>query len=164
MIEYCNRPKGFEQIILNNLSKTINSNDNLLIHLGDFCIGEDAKWHNIILSSLPCKKWLIRGNHDRKSNNWYFTHGWDFIAEQFLDTYFGKKILFSHTPQKDVGNFDLNIHGHFHNNLHRLLEGRYVIEGEKERNEIDLANLTPKHKLLAIENTNYQPVLLKSFL
>jgi len=44
------------------------------------------------------------------------------------------------------------------------LEGRYVIEGEKERNEIDLANLTPKHKLLAIENTNYQPVLLKSFL
>jgi len=34
----------------------------------------------------------------------------------------------------------------------------------KERNMVHLSLLTPKHKLLAIENTKYQPVLLESFI
>jgi hypothetical protein len=45
-----------------------------------------------------------------------------------------------------------------------LLEGKYVVDGEEERNKKVLMLLTPKHRLLAIENTNYLPVLLETFL
>ncbi len=90
-------------------------------------------------------------------------HGWDWVGNSFSDTYFGKKILFSHTPL-EAGENDLMIHGHFHNNLHRLLEKQWVTPDEEERNKKDLANLTSKHKLLAIEDTNYQPVLLESLI
>lgn len=163
MMEYCGRPKGFEQKILNNLFKTVKKDD-ILIHLGDFCIGNDEFWHTSFMQVPTLKKWLLRGNHDRKSTTWYLSHGWDWVGDHMSNFFFGKKILFSHTPTKYDGCFDMNIHGHFHNNLHRLLEGRYVVEGEKERNEVDLANLTPRHKLLAIEETNYQPVLLENFI
>jgi hypothetical protein len=81
--------------------------------------------------------------------------------------------MFSHAPlhyesvvetQIGAGSFDLNIHGHFHNTLHRLREGKYVVDREKERNEVDLSNLTPRHKLLSIEETNYHPVSLDEFI
>lgn len=162
MIDYCGRPIGFEELLLKEL-KVVSDHD-VLIHLGDFCIGKDEYWHNEFMRTVNGKKWLLRGNHDGKSNSWYLDHDWDFVGEQILDTYFGKKILFSHVPKKDIGEFDLNIHGHFHNSLHRLLEGKYVVDGEKERNKEDLAVLTAKHKLLAVEFTEYKPVLLEKFI
>lgn len=161
MVEYCGRPQNFDELIwesLLNLPKNC-----ILIHLGDICIGNDVFIHDCI-KDLPYKKILVRGNHDRKSNNWYLEHCWDFVCDKFQDTYFGKKIMFSHVPAIDDGGFDINIHGHFHNTLHRLLEGKYVVDGEKERNERDLRVLTPKHKLLAIEYTDYKPVLLETLI
>lgn len=162
MIPYCGRPEGFEEVILQNLS-VLNDHD-VLVHLGDICIGKDAYWHEELMHRVNGRKWLLRGNHDGKSDSWYLSHGWDFVGEQFLIERYGRKILFSHVPQKDTGYFDVNIHGHFHNSLHRLLEGKYVIDGEKERNKEDLAVLTEKHKLLAIEYTEYKPVLLDTFI
>lgn len=161
MIEYCNRPKNFEEMIWSGL-RIINPND-LLIHLGDVCIGNDKETHLKLMGRVQCKKILIRGNHDRKSNNWYLENGWDFVCKTFSDIYFGKKILFSHEPHEDIG-FDINIHGHFHNTLYRLKRGEYVIEGEQDRNETNLAVLTDKHKLLALEYTDYKPVDLEKFL
>ena len=74
-------------------------------------------------------------------------------------------ITFSHIPILGIQN--INIHGHFHNNLHRLLEGKYIVEGEKERNDKDFPlekYNKNKYKLLAIEDTNHQPVLLENLL
>ena len=161
MEEYCGRPKDFESKILEGLDK-IPVTD-ILIHLGDICIGKDEGVHDLFIKNIRCRKWLIKGNHDRKSNNWYLSRHWDFVADTFSITLFAKKILFSHTPQKDNG-FDLNIHGHFHNQLPRLLKKRWVVEDEEERNKYDISVLTPKHKLLALEYTNYQPVSLESFI
>jgi len=161
MVEYCGRPENFETLIWKELFRL--KTEDILIHLGDICIGKDDEIHQNI-RQISCKKILVKGNHDRKSNNWYLEHGWDFVCDKFQDTYFGKKIMFSHVPAVDDGEFDINIHGHFHNTLHRLLEGKYVVDGEKERNERDLKVLTPKHKLLAIEYTDYKPVSLENFL
>mgnify|MGYP001557954514 FL=1 len=102
--------------------------------------------NNTIFVELNGKPY-ITGN----SNHWYLQHGWDFVCEQFEDTYFGKKLLFSHIPSKDHG-FDLNIHGHFH------IESRedYI----KEYNEI----LSDKHKLVSLEGLEYKPILLEKLL
>jgi calcineurin-like phosphoesterase family protein len=162
MGEYVGRPIGFEDKILKNLSRVPECD--VMIHLGDVCIGQDERWNKLFLESVKCKKWLVLGNHDNKSISWYLKQGWDFVGDAIRMRVFGKNIVFSHTPIKDNGWFDINIHGHFHNNLHRLKEARYISEDEKIRNKEDLANLTSKHKLLAIENTYYQPVNLENFL
>ena len=164
MEEYCGRPSDFEKRIFQGLKKI--KPDDVVIHLGDFCIGEDSKWHDLWNSALfSNKRILVKGNHDKKSNTWYYSHGWHAVVDSFNLNYNGKLITFSHIPIKGIQN--INIHGHFHNNLHRLLEDKYVVEGEKERNDKDFPlELYDKniYKLLAIEDTKYEPILLDNLI
>jgi calcineurin-like phosphoesterase family protein len=150
MEELCGRPRDFEIRIYKAL-KAILTPEDILIHLGDICIGRDLEAHAMFIQTLPGKHWLVRGNHDRKSNNWYLNHGWDFISDSFRDVYFGQMVLFSHVPSPDSG-YDLNVHGHFHNTDHRNHEPALV------------AIKNDKQKLLALENHNYQPWLLESII
>lgn len=167
MVKYCARPENHSELILENLKKNIAAYD-ILIHLGDICIGRDEEWHAKLFEALPfkgtyVKKILLRGNHDKKSDTWYLEHGWDIVAEKIENIYFGKRVMLSHTPAPR-GEYDINLHGHFHNSLPRLLRKDWVTADEEERNKKDLGNLNPKSKLLAIEYTNYKPVLLSSLL
>lgn len=95
MVQYCGRPADFSERILVNLGNSVKPGD-LLIHLGDFCIGDDGVWHGRYLEDfLPgVKHWLVRGNHDRNSNTWYLGHGWDMVCDSFTLEMFGKRILF----------------------------------------------------------------------
>ncbi len=162
MVDYCGRPLDHSNIILDNLKASLKEGDTL-IHLGDICIGNDAKWHEELSKALlGVKRILTLGNHDGKSNNWYIDHGWDFVCEQFSGHYFGRYITFSHIPIPKAQN--LNIHGHFHNNLHRLLRKEWVTPDEEQRNMVLLENMNENHKLLAIENTDLKPVLLEKFI
>lgn len=172
MVQYCDRPVDFGEKIAKGLFNNCKFGD-VLIHLGDVCIGKDEYWHNKYIKTLPCKKWLVRGNHDKKSDKWYLEHGWDFVAMKFQIYYQGKSILFTHIPELDrkleerllgAGSFDINIHGHFHNTLDRLKRKEWVTPTEEERNKGVVDILCPKHKLLALEFTNYQPVILDNLI
>lgn len=145
IIELCGRPTDYEERMFKALSRI--PKDDVLIHLGDICIGKDAEVHKKFIAPLQCKKWLVKGNHDNKSNSWYLANGWDFVGYTLKDKYFNFKILFSHIPHVDNG-FDLNIHGHLHNTGHRDPEGIF----------------DEKHKLFAVEYTGYKPIELKQFL
>jgi len=172
MIDYCDRPENFAKKIYSGLINNCKMGD-VLIHLGDVCIGKDEYWHNEYIKPLPCKKWLVRGNHDNKSDKWYLDHGWDWVGMKFQMYYKGKSILFTHIPEVDrklderlfgAGSFDINIHGHFHNTLERLKKKEWVSPEEEKRNEGLLDIICPKHKLIALEFTNYQPVSLDKLL
>jgi len=149
MQQYCGRPRDFEELILKNLAHSILPED-ILIHLGDVSFDNSTYWHSQLMSRVWGEKWLVKGNHDKASNNWYLDHGWKFVCESFSDILFGKKILFSHIPAADNG-YDINIHGHLHNNLHRHEPELLKIKNDKQL-------------LLAIENNDYQPWLLKNLL
>lgn len=90
-------------------------------------------------------------------------HGWDFVCENFVMYYSGKKIVFSHQPTILARN-DINIHGHFHNHLNRLLSREWAVEGEEERNHYVLNDLTVNHVNISMEESNYHPVLLSKAL
>jgi len=158
--EYCGRPDDFNERLFQGLFNI--PEEDILIHLGDVCFG-GREVHNKYILPIRCKKWLVRGNHDKESDSFYLSNGWDFVCEQFQNLYFGKRIVFSHRPVKN-GDFNYNIHGHFHNNLPRLQRKEWVVEGEEARNKDDLVYLTDKHKLIACELTNYKPVLLETFI
>ena len=149
LVQYCGRPIDFEQRIFKQLS--LLDQEDMLIHLGDICLGKDQDMHNKYITPLKCRKILVKGNHDHKSNTWYLNNGWDFVCKTFKDKYFSKKILFSHKPMIDDG-YDLNIHGHFHNNEHHKLEPDFV------------AIKNDKQHCFILEHTNYSPELLKTFI
>jgi calcineurin-like phosphoesterase family protein len=148
LIEVFGRPENFVALILDRMERTIKPED-VLIHLGDFCVTGDEKWHKLFREVVPGKHWLVLGNHDKKSDTWYLERGWDFVGKRIWLEKFGKKMLFSHKPIADCG-YDINVHGHFHD--------RRLDECEPELTTI----LTPKHVCLALEWTNYFPVHLQS--
>lgn len=138
MLHKHGREVGFEKKILRNIEDLQNFSkpaEIILIHLGDFCIGNDEKWHEEWRKHTIHfkKKILIKGNHDNKSYSWYYDHGWDAVVESLRMKAFGKNLLLSHFPvlKKDSNytihpEIDLNIHGHLHgraNLSHRAVDG-----------------------------------------
>lgn len=148
IIEWTQRPQNFEAQILNGLMM-LGKND-VLIHLGDVCVGKDSLAHKTFIQPLDCKKILCRGNHDRKSTSWYIKHGWDFVCDKFSMKYGGRDLVFSHIPvPPSMSREDYNIHGHFHNNDHRSTEP-----------EIAAIYDESFHHLMALEIDGYHPVSL----
>lgn len=144
MVENGYRPEGYEQKICKALSSI--PSDSVLIHLGDFSMREHDRANAIFFSNLKTKKnWLVRGNHDEKSDTWYLNAGWDFVADKIVLDKYGKTMLFSHEPQEYADWYDINIHGHLHAGTHRV------------------CNLHKKNYLISIEET-FKPVSLKSII
>lgn len=144
LVQKGHREAGYEKDIFKNLQQ-LGSSD-VLFHLGDIC-REDAdvrKVHEKYIQPLQCRKVLIRGNHDMYMPSWYKAHGWDEVYDTLLVHIAGKRVLLSHMPQRDIGIYDVNIHGHFHDRP----EKKYA----KAWSHI----LTEKHILLSLEAESYK--------
>lgn len=137
------RPEGFTELVLENWIDALSDWD-VTIHLGDVNIGQDSKIAEM-LYRVPGRKILVRGNHDHKSSHWYLTNGFDFVCDSFtIDA-----VLFTHKPKAVLpADIKLNVHGHLHGNNHRF---EPWMKAEQYRE-------------LALENTNYKPVLLEDFI
>jgi len=149
LVEEKFRPANFSDKILINLKRMVLPG-HILIDLGDVCFEDKALWHSKLME-LPGKKWLVLGNHDSNSVSWYLEHGYDAVMHNFTLCMFGKKILFSHKP-KDITGYDLNLHGHFHS---------FGMDRVKETEPELFKLLTPKHRLMSLEESHYQPVSLE---
>ena len=127
--KFCGRPDHFEDKILKACEQI--AEDDVLIHLGDVSFHDDHYWQGLLRIAVKGKLWLVRGNHDSRSDTWYLNEGWDFVADQMTLKRFGKIIVFSHTPVADNG-YDFNIHGHFHNTYHHLEPELVAIKNDKQ--------------------------------
>jgi len=130
--------------------------DGVLVHTGDFCFGDDHSWHSKFMdrASGYKRRILVVGNHDKKSEHWYLSHGWDFVCTSFTIERFGKIITFSHIPIVDSG-YDINIHGHFHD-----FRKEKIMEKEPKIYSI----LSNKHYLVSLEKLQYKPVRLEAII
>lgn len=94
------RFKGFELVILSNLSSLLKPKDTLFV-VGDFTWHfNDEKGYLKLWKSLPFRKVLILGNHDQKPEKLreYFEEVYDFYHTIEVE---GIRILLSHYPAKD---------------------------------------------------------------
>lgn len=96
--------------------------EDVLIHLGDICIGNDLEVHKQIMAVAPNTRILVRGNHDKKSIEWYYNHGWTTVVDGMELVYMGRYLHLTHRPARPQGNNTWNIHGHTHGNMHRSEE------------------------------------------
>ena len=148
IIELAYRPEDYQERIVKSL-EVLNEGDTL-IHLGDIALGQEAKVHEEVFLPLPCRKILVKGNHDGHSSNWYMNHGWDFCCRSYMDKFFGYKILFTHAPVSIPKDINLNIHGHLHAEVHRTYPFMW--------------GLRRQHILVSLEQLGYKPVLLESLI
>ncbi len=145
--EYCNRPEGWEKQIIQNWKMTVRPED-IVIHLGDVMLCDHKEYKTTfkpLITSLPGKKFLVKGNHDKQSDRWYMDNGFDFCCDRFVM----KGVLYSHTPApvEEMGaDIRFNIHGHTHNK--NPLWKEPLIRYEERR------------YLLILENCKYKPVKL----
>ena len=150
LVETGKRPEGFELLVKESWLRLVQTGD-VVYCLGDVCMGDKVKVHEEYVKPMPGYKILIRGNHDKEKDHWYLEHGWHEVHDQ-LRIKRPWRVLLSHKPQVDDGSYDINIHGHFHNDLHRVTEAR------------NLAIRSPKHRLLALECLSYRLISLQDFI
>lgn len=136
LTEWGDRSGDWQERLLEGI-KAIPEGD-ILIHLGDICIGNDEEIHQKLLEhSLGVRRFLIRGNHDNKSLQWYYNHYWDFVCDGIELRFQGHYLHLTHRPARPQGNSTYNIHGHTHGNLHRSEE--YVEYYDADHYHIDIS-------------------------
>ena len=125
IIKYCERPflpSEQDGIMISRWNNTVTIDD-LVIHMGDFALHKNSEKAAWIINALKGRKILVKGNHDRKTDHWYLTHGFDFVCNSFvLDD-----ILFTHRPIENLKKWKFNIHGHIHQKkLEKYSDLRYI--------------------------------------
>ena len=108
--QHPHRSKANLERLATNLNSTIGEHD-LLIHLGDICDPESADYETMkkIISSIPGRKILVRGNHDTEKDPYYIGLGFDDVVDVLII----HNMIFTHKPIQ-VAPDELNIHGHLH--------------------------------------------------
>ena len=152
IIGFCDRPLNHEDVIIANWRNTVGEYDPIF-HLGDVAFGNKKNvydWAKMIYD-LPGVKYLIKGNHDHSSSMKIYK-GIFRIIEPFVQDFSGTRIYFSHYPDHPTTEqWDINIHGHIHNNP---LHSKFT------------PNVNPNkiYRNVSVEVTNYTPILLSSIL
>ena len=113
IIKYCDRPfKDVDEMnkaIIDNWNSVVSHNDTVLC-LGDFLLGGASRFDEIV-PHLNGRLYLIKGNHDDKSNKFYLEHGFTGVTDSPLEY---ENIIFSHHP-KTPKDGKINLFGHIHN-------------------------------------------------
>ena len=108
--QHPHRSKANLERLAANFNSTIGEHD-LLIHFGDICDPESADYETMkkIISSIPGRKILVRGNHDTEKDPYYIGLGFDDVVDVLVI----HNMIFTHKPIQ-VAPDELNIHGHLH--------------------------------------------------
>lgn len=105
--------QAIDQYMIDNWVSLV-TDDDFIVHLGDVVFRSKDECTQLI-RSLPGKKILVRGNHDRGSSS-MIDIGFMMVCEQITLKIAGKKILCQHRPHYDK--LPADIYGVFHGHIH----------------------------------------------
>ena len=152
IIGFCSRPfknvEEMDETMIANWNRVVGEND-IVFHLGDFCMGGSAKWTNV-LNRLNGKIYLIIGNHDMKNLKQSCSDRFEKVAMQMYIEVDKQKIYLNHCPFLCYGGAyrdTWQLFGHVHTN--------------KNNTGIDaprLEMLFPTQYDVGVDNNNFTPV------
>lgn len=123
LTEWGGRSGDWQEQIWKGIKAIPKYQGDVLIHLGDLCIGDDKevmrRWDE---STAGLTTILIRGNHDKKSFSWYTAEGFNFVCDGLELLFHGHYLHLTHRPARVNNHSTFNIHGHTHGNMHRSEE------------------------------------------
>jgi calcineurin-like phosphoesterase family protein len=158
---YCQRPDNHTELIDKNVRRMVGPMD-ILIHLGDVGMDKEQVWAETV-KNWPGIKWLIRGNHDGKSCQWYVEKG---LFHMACDAMIYRGVWLTHKPWRHAlpQGTNLNVHGHLHNVWHGF--GKDDPEAKKSEFWLPFERGTLEfswQRLFSVEYTNYCPVEFDKF-
>lgn len=134
IISYCNRPfkttTEMNNILIKNYNKIVGKNDIVYI-LGDLSFLNTPSTTEIV-KHLNGFKFLIKGNHDHKTNAGYRKMGFNEVYDKPI--ILNDRYILSHEPVFDDEYVDIrfiNIYGHLHNNAVNEFANKYCVSVEK---------------------------------
>jgi len=152
IIRFCSRPfknvEEMDETMIANWNRVVSEND-IVFHLGDFCMGGSSKWTNV-LNRLNGKIYLIIGNHDMKNLKQSCSDRFEKVAMQMYIEVDKQKIYLNHCPFLCYGGAyrdTWQLFGHVHTN--------------KNNTGIDaprLKMLFPTQYDVGVDNNNFTPV------
>lgn len=135
------RPPNYEQQIRKNWNERINPMD-VVFHLGDVICGREGELSGI-LENLNGTKILVRGNHDEgRSVSWFLDHGFSAVTDGIVIN--GAYLTHEPAAALPLGCI-MNIHGHLHDDGHRMADYK----------------MQPFNVLMSLEILGYKPVELQ---
>ena len=134
VIKYCNRPfantSEMNTALRKNFNKLVAPHDIVYV-LGDISFlntVSTTEW----IKSLHGFKFLIKGNHDPKTNTAYRKMGFTEVYDKPIILF--DRYILSHEPLFDDEYVDtrfINIYGHLHNNAVNEFANKYCVSVEK---------------------------------
>ncbi len=100
IIKFCDRPfkdvQQMDEVLINNWNSVVGEDD-IVFHLGDFCLGGAMEW-NRILDRLNGRIYLVLGNHDHRNLRQSLVQRFEEVHQQMLITVGKQKIYLNHFP------------------------------------------------------------------
>ena len=160
IIKYCNRPSNFNEQIIRNWRRVV-SDEDIVIHLGDVACGFKGNEEKLkqIFDLLPGKKYLIRGNHDTRPDEFYKNLGFEDIRDYLIIENNGLKTLLCHYPL-EISLYDSIATRDFQTELMSLFRDKecsFLIHGHTH-------NAKPRYAFAfnaSVERLNYTPIELQ---
>jgi calcineurin-like phosphoesterase family protein len=122
---YCDCPAGWQEMIIDNWNRLMQPEE-IVFHVGDLALGKREHIEGLV-PLLNGRLYLMRGNHDRRSNGFYQRLGITLVSDPYrTDHPSGLNLIFSHCPIVTLELGLLNLHGHIHNNPAPELGAQYV--------------------------------------
>jgi len=109
--------------VKNNVPET-----STLIHLWDVIFYKHWELEDYLKRMGNCKKILIKWNHDKKSNSFYYSKWFNLVCDEIKIG----DVVFTHIPKWTLLKNEINVHGHLHNNHRHINEytndpSRYIL-------------------------------------
>ena len=152
--KYSGRPHDHDELMVAAWKRLVKSKD-VIWHLGDLMLPkwQHKEWWQHRVAALPGIKHLVMGNHDHRMTVTKFQQmGFEVHKKPVWFGWEEKVVVMSHGPYQGSDFFEINLHGHTHNNPFPAVMAGWP--HEKLR----------KYRNLSVENTNYSPVLLEDAL
>lgn len=160
IVKYCDRPMNHEELMIENWNRVV-SDEDVVFHLGDIAASIRGRDDQLIeiFEQLNGQKFLIKGNHDHKTNNWYVKNlGFEDVYHQLII----EDILLTHYPLR-INEYSkpkeiLKVEG-----LQRLVEAndiKHIIHGHVHNRTTNLEN----HYNVSVEAIDYTPIEINDLL
>lgn len=152
IIGFCKRPfknvQDMNEVLIANWNRVV-AQDDIVFHLGDFCLGGSHEWISI-LDRLNGKIYLILGNHDMKNIRQGYINRFESVAMQMYIEVDKQKIYLNHCPFLCYGgSYDgtWQLFGHVHTSKNNA---------GKDASRLNM--LFPTQYDVGVDNNDFAPV------
>jgi calcineurin-like phosphoesterase family protein len=149
--EYTDRPDDWSDRIIKP--------DDTVLHLGDLTFGSKETAIQVT-RKLNGKKYLLQGNHDRRSKSWFDDIGFTLIKKSFIVDCKEHLLLFTHRPTYGIPKNTINIHGHIHNTKHFIKHHKNVTHINVSVEKMDYRPITIGNLLWRAEDKNKSRIIV----